>query len=279
MLILPGDPAVKVISNDTGNVGTLQPWTSVPFNATTLLYGAATELISAASNTQDSWGVQVMAFGTGNSATSTQTCVDILIGGATDDVLIPGLLCGGLYNAAIRSWFFPVHVPGGVRVAAQAASVRTSAQDTDGVRVGIRLLGGGVPPFKVGRKVTTYGTKINNARGLAVTPTASGGAASVTEMTASTTEDHFAFIPSFQLSADTAVATSALLNVGIGLGASTEERLDTWWFGADTQEAQTGPVPEMPAFREVPSGTRLTMLVSNSTANESNYDGLIHALS
>lgn len=274
MLILPGDPAVKVITND-GIVGTLTPGTAVPSNATTLLYGAVTELISAANNTQNSWGVIVTIYGTGASATSSQGCVDILIGGATDDVLIPGLLCGGAYNSAYHSWFFPVHVPSGVRVAAQHANVRTSIN----ARVVIKLLGGSPPPWKTGRKVTAYGTKINNARGLAVTPTASGGAASVTEMTASTTEDHFAFIPSFQLSADTAIAAAEAYNIGIGVGAATVERIGTWLFGMDSQEAQSGPNDPMPAWREVPSGTRLTMLASNSTTNESGYDGLILAVS
>ncbi len=278
MLHIPSPPGVKVISNDT-IVGSLTPWTSVPFNATTLLYGAVTELISAANNTQDSWGVEVLAFGTGASAASTPTCLDILIGGATDDVLIPGLLCGQTYNAAIRSWYFPVHVPAGVRIAARAASVRTSAADTDGVRVCVRLYGGAPPPHKVGRKVTTYGTKPSAARGLSITPAASGAAASVTQMTASTTERHFAFLPSFQLGGDTAVATSALLAVGIGIGAATEERIGTWWFAIDTQEAAMGPIPGTPVYREVPSGTRLTMLVSNSTTNESGYDGLVHAVS
>jgi len=273
-LILPSVPAVKYITND-GLVGSLTPWTAVTSGATTLTYGSAVELISAANNTQDSWGVEVMIYATGASATASQTCVDILIGGATDDVLIPGLLCGGAYNASIRSWYFPVHVPAGVRVAAQSASVRTSL----GVRVGIRLLGGAPPPHPVGRKVTTYGTKANNARGVGITPTASGGAASVTQISAATTKDHFAFLPSFQLSVDTAIAGALLYNVGIGVGAATEERIGTWWFGMDSQEAQTGPFPAGPVFRDVPSGTRLTMLVSGSGVNESNYDGLIHAVS
>lgn len=276
MLSIPSPPAVKVITNDTANVGSLTPWTAVTSGAANT-YGSAVELISAASNTQDSWGVEVMVYATGASATASQTCVDILIGGATDDVLIPGLLCGGAYNASIRSWYFPVHVPAGVRVAAQSSSARA----TLGVRVGIRLYGGCPPPHKVGRKVTAYGTKSSNSRGQGITPTASGGAASVTELPtgSSTVANHFAFLPSFQLSVDTAIAGALLYNVGIGVGAATEERIGTWWFSMDSQEAQAGPFPNTPVYREVPSGTRLTMLVSGSGVNESNYDGLILAVS
>lgn len=274
MLWLPGSPGVKVISNH-GLVGTTTPWTAVPSSATTNTYGTVTELISAANNTQNSWGIEVSVYRTGASAAARQGCIDILIGGATDDVLIPGLLCGGTYNSANRTWFFPVHVPAGVRIAAQHANVGTSIS----ARVGIKLFGGTPPPFQVGRKVTAYGTKINNSRGQAVTPTASGGAASVTEFTASTTEDHFAFLPSFQISTDTAIAAVGVTNIGIGVGAATEERIGTWWFFADTQEAQSGPISPMPAWREVPAGSRLTMLASYSTTNEAAYDGIVHAIS
>lgn len=272
MLLLPPQTC-KIITNH-GLVGSTTPFTAVVSSATTNTYGTVTELISAANNTQDSWGIEVTVYGGGASATATQGCLDILIGGATDDVLIPGLLIGGAYNTGYHSWFFPVYIPAGVRIAAQHANVRASIS----LRVGIRLYGGCDPYFPVGSKVLAYGTKINNSRGQSITPTASGGAASVTELTASTSRDHIALIPSYQCSTDTAIAAVSLHNVGIGLGATTEERAGTWWFAMDTQEAQSGPFPNMPALRPIPSGTRLTMLVSNSGANESAYDGLILAV-
>ena len=39
-----------------------------------------------------------------------------------------------------------------------------------------------------------------------------------------------------------------------------------------------GPIPFLGAFRDVPSGTRLTMLVSNSSTNDAAYGGLIYAV-
>lgn len=187
-----------------------------------------------------------------------------------------GLLIGGAYSTATRAFFFPVHIPAGLRIAAQISA--GTAQTTE-ASVVVNLYGGGIPPFRVGRKVTTYGTKIDNSRGQAVTPTASGGTASVTQMTASTTEDHFYFLPSFQVSVDTTIATATYNNIGIGVGASTEERIGTWWFGKSADERQSGPFPQLGVFRNVPSGTRLTMLASNGSTNDSNYDGLIHAVS
>lgn len=276
MLGVPQFGDVKVITNG-GIVGqATAPGTSVPENATTLLYGTVTELISAANNVQDSWGIEISVFETGASAAAAEASIDILVGGATDDVLISSLLVGGAYAATPRTFFFPVAIPAGVRVAAQLASVRTAITDPT---VLVHLYGGTPPPFKVGNKVTTYGTKINNARGLAVTPTASGGTASVTQMTASSTYDHFYFLPSFQVSVDTTISSPGWMAVGIGVGAATEERIGTWWHGKSAAEHQFGWYPTLGAFRNVPSGTRLSLLVSNGTANDSNHDGLIHAVS
>ena len=264
----------RVITN-SGIVGTTTPGTGVPSNATTLLEGAVTELISAANNNQDSWGIWVSISNTGGSANASEAKLDVLIGGATDDVLIENLICG--YSSATKigvNYFFPLHVPGGVRLAAQLASVRTSITS----QVLVYLFGGVEPPFRVGRKVKTYGTAINGARGQAVTPTTNGGAASVTEMIASTAEDHFAFLPGFQPATDTTV-NNGVANIGIGVGASTEDRIGTWWYERDSTEDCGGPFPSMPAFFNAPSGSRLTMLASNSGANDAAYDGHIYAVS
>lgn len=265
---------VKTVSN-YGIVGTVNFGTAVPENATTLLDGAVTELISAANNVQDSWGISIECWGTGVSAAAGEACLDLLIGGATDDVLISQLIVGSTFANSPMSYFFPLFIPGGLRIAATMASVRTAITDP---RVGVTLYGGTPPPFRVGTKVTTYGTPINGARGQAVTPTASGGAASVTQMTASTTEDHFSVQPGFQCSTDTTMAERTLA-IGIGVGASTEERIGTWWYMTSSTEQVTKMGPALPAFCSIPAGSRLTLLASNSGTNDAAYDGLIYATS
>jgi hypothetical protein len=276
MFFTPTKGEVSVITN-AGIVGSgTNIGTQVPEGATTNTYGAVTQLIAAASNTQDSWGVFVLVSATGASAAASQACVDILAGTATEDILIPGLLSGYSYGSGIRGWYFPVHVPGGTRISARLSTVRTAITDPT---VAVFLYGGSPPPHRVGRKVTTYGTKIDNSRGQAVTPAASGGAASVTQMTASSSEDHFYFLPSFQAATDTTVTPNGFVNVGIGVGASTEQRIGSWWFAKDTNENMIGPMPSMGAFVDVPASTRFTLLVSNSGANDAAYDGLIHAVS
>lgn len=279
MLWVPQKGRTRVITND-GIVGSATPGTSLPSNATTLLDGAVTEVISAANNNQDSWGINIHITDTGNAATAAQACADILIGGATDDVLIAALLCGYTAQVAIAggmgmNYFFPLHIPAGVRIAATLASLRTSIT----ARIIIHLYGGSPPPFRVGRKVTTYGTQVNNARGQAVVPTASGGTASVTQLTASTSEDHFCLLPGFCAQGDTAMANGRTHNIGIGVGASAEDRIGTWIFKQNSGEEFYGPMPFMPTFCDVPSGSRLTMLASNANSNGSGYDGLIYAVS
>lgn len=274
MLWTPQKGRMTVVSN-IGIVGTATPGTDVVSNATTLLDGAVTELISAAANTQDSWGISLYITSTGASATAAEACMDILIGGATDDVLIPALICGyGVMGKAWWNYFFPLHIPQGKRIAASLASVRVSITS----RVICHLYGGSPPPFRVGRKVTTYGTQVNNARGQAVVPTTSGGTASVTQITASTAEDHFALMPGFCIETDSA-STAYNANIGIGVGAATEDRVGTWIFTGTASEESGGPIPNMPAFVDVPAGSRLSILASGSGTNDLAYGGLIYACS
>lgn len=277
MLLVPTVGDERIVSN-SGIVGTLSPGTAVPDGASVNTYGTVTELISAANNVEDSWAIEVVCWaGIDPSATLPEMSLDILIGGATDDVLISSLLVGGGYFGGARSYFFPVHVPAGVRIAAQLSA---GAAQTTEPRVLVYLYGGSTPGGMLsGRKVTTYGTKANNSRGLSVTPAASGGTASVTVMTASSTEDHFYFLPGFQVSTDTTIANQGHVNVGIGIGAATEERIGTWWFTKNALERQSGPHPSRGVVRDVPAGSRLTLLVSSSTANDGGNDGHIYAIS
>ena len=280
MLWVPQKGVVKAISN-YGLVGTTTPGTGLPSNGTTLLDGAVTEIISAAANVQDSWGIEVVVIASGALTTASEACVDILIGGATDDVLIPALICGYAVpfsngGGSGQRYLFPLHIPQGVRIAAQLASVRTSIT----AQILVTLFGGSPPPWRVGRKVTAIGTQVNNARGQALTaPGTSGGAATVTEMVASSAEDYFAFLPGFQPATDTSVV-QAYVNIGIGVGAATEERIGTWFYKKDTNEDVAGPMPCFPCFRDVPAGTRLSLLASTSnSANDADQDGMIYAVS
>lgn len=69
-------------------------------------------------------GIEIIIGNTGASATASAASVDILVGGATDDILIQSLLCGYRYNQAVARYMFPIHIPAGLRIAAQASTER-----------------------------------------------------------------------------------------------------------------------------------------------------------
>lgn len=267
---------VRVVSN-YGTVGTASPGTGVPGHASTPnADGAVTEILSSSANNQESWGILVNITATGLSATTANSKCSILIGGATDDILIPDLICGYSYaNQGGYSYFFPLHVPGGVRLAAVFNSVRTAITS----RVLVQLFGGGVPPFRVGGKVDVLGTEVSGSQGINLNVAASGGAASVTEMVASSSYAYFALSPGFQPHNDTTITPAGNINVGIGVGASTEERIGTWFYYKDTNEDCGFNGTVFPAFRNVPASTRISLLCSNSGANDTGgYDGHVYAV-
>lgn len=272
MLGTPQFGDVRVVDN-VSTTGDATPGTTVTSGAANT-YGTDTELISSGSNDQDSWGILLAIGESGASATTSSACFDILLDADTEDVLIDSLLAGWSYAGTVRQYFFPVHIPAGKAVSARHANETASRA----AQVQCYLFGGSPPPFKIGHRVITYGSKNNSARGQTVTPTASGGAASVTQLTASTSDDLCYLVPGFEPYNDTTI-NARYHHIGIGVGASTEERIGTWVFGFDSGEKSSGPLPMFGAWRNVPAGTRLTMLASNSGTNDATYGGLIYGVS
>lgn len=264
----------RVISN-TGIVGDSTPGDGVTAGGSAGTYGSIVELLSAAQNDQNSWGIVVTAFEMGASAASSSACLDILVGESGSELpLIESLLVGYVYGGASRSYFFPVHIPAGVRISARHANDTASRAG----RVMVYLYGGSPPPFKVGHKVTTYGSKNNDGRGQTITPAQSGAAASVTELEDSTSEAHFFWMPGFTPYND-ATIQARYHNIGLGVGSGTPERIGTWTYGFDAGEKSSGPVPNLGAWNHVPAGSRITMLASNSGTNDATYGGLAYAVS
>ena len=277
MLWTPQKGIVRVQHN-TGTVGTLTPGTSVTTGAAASTKGTAVELI--ASTSFDAFWVTIMAAIYGAAGSASEGSMDILTGAATEDILIPNLLmgyCGGMDGAGKgpKRWDFPLYIPAGTRLAAQAAGALTSTA----MQVWIFLYGGnGIPPFRVGTRVTTYGMG-TVPNGTAITPGISGAEGSWTEIVASTTYDHFALVPSFQPSADSTINIRAYA-LDLGVGAATEEEImRSYWYSADNGERMEGPLNSMPCFQDIPAASRLVMRVSNSGANDGGYNGVIHGVS
>lgn len=276
MLWVPQKGRLRYETN-AGAVGTGNPGTAVTTGASVSTKGTPSQLI--ASTAFDTYWMRVVAHNYSlSSGAASQGSLDILIGSSTESVLIANLLMGysggSGPNRGPKVWDFPIYIPAGSRLSAQAAGNRTSTA----MRVVVNLYGGyGYPPFRVGTKVTTYGMS-TVPDGTSIIPGASGAVGSFSQITSSTSEDHFALVPSFQLTNSTNVSFN-IITVEIGSGSSAEEVISLpYWFATDTSEAMDGPYNPMPTFQDIPAGTRLAMRASASGTINS-YNGVIHALS
>lgn len=241
---------------------------SVTTGASSSTKGTAAQII--ASTARDTHLLVVTVYGYALAATASQMAFDILTGAATEYVLIPNLLGG---HAGVKTWFFPIYIPAGTRIAAQAAGARTSTACT--VRVQCINFPGG-PPFQVGSRVTTYGMGTVPA-GTAITPGASGAEGSYAQITASTSERHFAVVPSFQVTGDT-TTNLRYISLDVGVGSATEEIALEDWVCFTTANEEMGLVA-WPIWKEIPASTRLAMRASNSGTNDGAYNGALHCVS
>lgn len=268
----------QLIQHNLGSVATTSPGTSVTTGASSNTKGTPVEIFSATNF--DAYGVLIQVSGLGENTFASDAAIDVLAGAATEEIIISDILCGGAAgggatNSAIpREWYFPLYIPSGTRIAVQAASRRTAFA----MRVGIHLFGGnGIPPHPVGGKVTTYGMG-TVPNGTAIIPGASGAEGAFTQITASTTSDHFALIPSFQITNDTSQSMRSY-QVDLGVGVATEEEaFGGWWFFSSSAETLAGPSPAQPVFKHVPTGTRLALRASCNGALDAGYDAVIHAV-
>lgn len=288
MLWVPQKGIIRVEHN-LGTVSSTTPGTSVTTGgAAATKTSPMTQLI--ASTSFDAYWIKIVAMNYGLSATTARGCLDIGIGAATEDTVIPNLLmgfCGGVGSGTTtgcgpKVWEFPLYIPAGSRIAAAVAGDRT----TTAMRVAVFLYGGsGYPPFRVGSKVTTYGIGTVPAA-VSVTPGASGAEGSWTEIAAATSGDHFCFVPSMQPpTGDTTLTPIKWTLLDIGAGAATEEALlgydQGYMFRVDSGELQEGPINSFPCFQDVPSGTRLVARLSAGGAldNVATQEVAIHAVS
>ena len=284
MLFIPQKGRVMVEHN-TGAVGAASIGTAVTTGASaSTKTSPAVQLI--ASTSFDAYMIQIFAGDYSASATASEAMLDIMIGSATEEMLIPNLLVGyapgttsgNVINAMSRSFCFPLYIPAGSRIAAATAGARVSTA----IDVAVFLYGGhAMPGFRVGTKVISYPTAPSVPRGQAITPGQSGAEPSAwTEIVASTSEDHFAILPSFSSETLTTVlARNYSYDIGIGAATAEEEIAQGYWFAANTTEAYSGPFPNFPTFVDIPSGTRLSARVSNSGTNDAAYGTMLHCVS
>lgn len=274
MLILPrvGNPRASLVlfGQPTGNAGS---------SATK---GTAVELTSGIGFNVHLLHIFVTGYGT--TGTTSQCCLDILVGDATEEVLIPNLLAGfcggsGVVGGGGKQWIFPLYIPSGTRIACRQAGDRLGAS----INVYVSAYGWpGSPPFEVGSRVDTYGITTVPA-GTDVTAGYSGAEGNWQQIVASTTHDHIAIFPSFHpTDGDTTFSNVQTVRVEMGHGAAgSEAALGDYEFRIDSAEQCEGPRwPIFPLFRDIPAGSRLAMRCSYAAASDTGQpDCAIHAVS
>lgn len=271
------------VQHNAGTVGDVTPGTTVTTGGAASTKGSYASLLTT---NFDVYWIEVMAFAYGTTATDSQGALDIAIGAATQEVIIPDLLMGfcGLFSSTApgpKTWRFPLYIPSGTEIWARAAGQRLNTNLT----VVIYCYGGdGLPPFRFGRKVTTYGMG-TVPFGTTIVPGAATAEGSWTTIITSTSEDHFAFLPSFQPGTDTTLNPLAYyIDIGTaasGDAASTSTEMgQSWIYATGSDERMHTVFPSMPAFFDLPAGRQLTMRASCSGALDGgSYNGVIHAVS
>lgn len=222
LMRIPGGPsAIQThVTNTTDETATMA--ITVTASGTANAVGSYTELIATTS--YESVGVMVQLAGLSTTASANQRClVNISVGSAGNEVvLIPNLTCGN--TAAIGAvaggvggamYYFPIYVPSGVRIAANAQA----STGTDTVNVAVRMFQQPIGPTSwVGSRVTAYGADTANSRGTSHTPDVSAnGYKAATQLTASTTYPiRYMQLGYDLLSATTGSTSNYLARIGYG---------------------------------------------------------------
>jgi hypothetical protein len=224
MLLIPPSGLSTIETHVSGTTNETATFSiSVTANASANTKGNYTTLVAATSYA--SYGIMVQLAGLQTTASTNQRClVDIALGADTAEVvIIPNLTCGNVsdYVAASNvgaSYYFPIYIPAGVRVAARCQA----STGGDIVNVAVRLFQRptGAEAW-YGSRVTAYGADTTNSRGTSVTP-AQNAFTTVTQITSSTTYPVRYLQIGYDLLSDTTAASSRMLaKIYIGNATST----------------------------------------------------------
>lgn len=240
--------------------------TTLTANAAANTLGTAVEL--AASTEFDANWILVHA---GEFSAAANYLVNIMIGAATEQVIIPNLMyvprkAGQGYSP----YKFPVLIPAGSRISANAQSSTGDATMEIQVTLisGTALSGGTGPSYVSAYGATASSTGTNHDPG-AVTNTKG----TWTEIAASTDRNHQWLVVAVSVG-DAATGVHNYL-FDIGIGAATETVLiDNVLLTSDGTSDQGIPhVWEFPIF--VPAGSRLTYRMQSNTGTDGDRDAFV----
>jgi hypothetical protein len=254
-----------VVRAHGATAGTSSVSTTLTSSASTNTKGTAVELIAATA-----FDANWIEIDFTNMTASANFLVDILIGAATEQVIIPDLIAvaratGGSFSA----YLFPVFIPKGSRLAAQCQDHIGSGTLNISIRLisGISMSAGSGPSW-----VDAYGS-VASSIGTNVDPGATPDTDVIVEITASTVRAHRWLVVASRFGDLSVAATNWRLSVGIG--ASTEAILiPDMHSSADlTTDVPCNWVRHFPVF--IPKGSRLTAIMRCSTGTNGDRDANI----
>lgn len=221
--------------------------------------GTPVELI--ASTPFDAHWVEVMI---GRASGAVPFLIDIMVGAATEQIIIPDLVMRGRgTNDGGSLYLFPIFIPKGSRISARAQSSSSGAT----IQIAVSLFNSGIANASMSGNVVQYGSIASS-----LTPSLDPGAVAHTksspvEMTASTVSDHHWLALSVSNS-DTLWSGYTMWLLDILIGSSTEEVLvGNISFGGSgsTDVIRPANVFHMPVF--VPKGSRLSVRAQSNSVN------------
>jgi hypothetical protein len=225
---------------------------TVTAGATAHTKGSWTQLID--STPYDAYGIWIGIDGIHTSAAATAYLVDIGVGPAgSEQVIIPNLEAWGANSTGVglnpRSYWFPVYIPAGSRIAARSQSVTASKT----CRVMVVL--DGVPWYGLWGfgPVVDYGTNLASSSGTSVTP--GNGVFGNWVQVGTTTRDHTFWTVGIDYLTNSNISALTII-VEVGVGSSGAQRsLGVLRFRTTTDEQIGISFPLFLASLPVPSGT------------------------
>lgn len=229
---------------------------TVTASATPHAKGAWVEMIAASA--EDAYGITIRVREVHTAATVTSTLLDIGTGPAASEVVvIEDLDCWGAptgSEVSSRTYFFPVFIPKGERVAARSQALIVS--DTCSVAIWLHQASEGWG-MEVPSKWERLGA-VTNSNGVSVTP-ASNTFGSWTAILDPITKPYRWWHVGFDGLADTTIAVNTAVMVELGLGdtSAAVSTIGMWEFMKNTAEIIAGPQPDVPVYAPSISDTAL----------------------
>ena len=245
------------VQSNAPTLATVTPGTAITTGASASAKGTPVQIFSATDF--DVFGITLVLSNYGTNGAASDAMLDLLVG-PNDDVLIPNLIVG--YSLP---WLkgglvfrFSLYIPAGVKVSAQVAGRRTSTS----MQLQAFLTGGMLsPPWRVGSRVTAYG--VTSVPTGTLVNAAQSGEGTWTEITSSTTDDHFQIVPAMQFRNRSTGAANRPVVLDYGVGSSGNEiELGTCQYMTSSDESMTALGDLRGENVSVASGSRLVTRIS-----------------